>query len=322
MKKKWILAEIVFALVGLAACGDGEISKLTGEDESRYYLQDADYYANLMSSAMEACKNDPACAGKIGDIKSSSSSEMPGSSATEPGLSSVALSSSSSAMSSSAKSSSSEKLSSSSAGLSSSSVESSSSAELSSSSAVLSSSSKESSSSEESSSSAESSGSVPESSSSEILSSSSAVSSSSEKLSSSSAELSSSSAVLSSSSKESSSSEESSSSAESSSSVAESSSSEEASSSSGSEIVYTDKTLEYGKAEVEIPAGAYHVYSTNRWSGVLRCRADVETEVLVDGKSVTIGTYLNSVDGANPRTEIYVALIVPENTSIFCKIEW
>ena len=263
MKKKWILAEIVFALVGLAACGDGEISKLTGEDESRYYLQDADYYASLMSSAMEACKNDPACAGKIGDIKSSSSSEMPGSSATEPGLSSVALSSSSAAMSSSAKSSSSEKLSSSSAGLSSSSVESSSSAELSSSSAVLSSSSKESSSSEESSSSAESSSSVPE-----------------------------------------------------------SSSSEEASSSSGSEIVYTDKTLEYGKAEVEIPAGAYHVYSTNRWSGVLRCRADVETEVLVDGKSVTIGTYLNSVDGANPRTEIYVALIVPENTSIFCKIEW
>ena len=250
MKKKWILAEIVFALVGLAACGDGEISKLTGEDESRYYLQDADYYASLMSSAMEACKNDPACAGKIGDIKSSSSSETPGSSATEPGLSSVALSSSSAAMSSSAKS------------------------------------------------------------------------SSSEKLSSSSAELSSSSAVLSSSSKESSSSEESSSSAESSSSVAESSSSEEASSSSGSEIVYTDKTLEYGKAEVEIPAGAYHVYSTNRWSGVLRCRADVETEVLVDGKSVTIGTYLNSVDGANPRTEIYVALIVPENTSIFCKIEW
>lgn len=67
MKKKWILAEIVFALVGLAACGDGEISKLTGEDESRYYLQDADYYASLMSSAMEACKNDPACAGKIGD---------------------------------------------------------------------------------------------------------------------------------------------------------------------------------------------------------------------------------------------------------------
>ena len=277
-----ILAEIVFALVGLAACGDGEISKLTGEDESRYYLQDADYYASLMSSAMEACKNDPACAGKIGDIKSSSSSETPGSSATEPGLSSVALSSSSAAMSSSAKSSSSEKLSSSSA-------------ELSSSSAVLSSSSKESSSSEESSSSAESSSSVPESSSSEILSSSSAVSSSSE---------------------------ESSSSAESSSSVAESSSSEEASSSSGSEIVYTDKTLEYGKAEVEIPAGAYHVYSTNRWSGALRCRADVETEVLVDGKSVTIGTYLNSVDEANPRTEIYVALIVPENTSIFCKIEW
>ncbi len=276
MKKKWILAEIVFALVGLAACGDGEISKLTGEDESRYYLQDADYYASLMSSAMEACKNDPACAGKIGDIKSSSSNETPGSSATEPGLSSVALSSSSAAMSSSAKSSSSEKLSSSSAA-------------LGSSSAVLSSSSKESSSSEESSSSAE---------------------------------LSSSSAVLSSSSKESSSSEESSSSAESSSSVAESSSSEEASSSSGSEIVYTDKTLEYGKAEVEIPAGAYHVYSTNRWSGALRCRADVETEVLVDGKSVTIGTYLNSVDEANPRTEIYVALIVPENTSIFCKIEW
>ena len=309
MKKKWILAEIVFALVGLAACGDGEISKLTGEDESRYYLQDADYYASLMSSAMEACKNDPACAGKIGDIKSSSSNETPGSSATEPGLSSVALSSSSAAMSSSAKSSSSEKLSSSSA-------------ELSSSSAVLSSSSKESSSSEESSSSAESSSSVPESSSSEILSSSSAVSSSSEKLSSSSAELSSSSAVLSSSSKESSSSEESSSSAESSSSVAESSSSEEASSSSGSEIVYTDKTLEYGKAEVEIPTGAYHIYSTNQWSGVLRCRADAETAVLVDGKSVTIGTFLNNVEGANPRTNIYVALIVPENTSVFCKTEW
>ena len=246
MKKKWILTGIAVALGSLVACGDGEISKPTSEDESLYYLQDSDYYAGLMSSAMESCKSDPSCAGKIGDIESSSS-----------------LSSSSST---------------------------------------------------------ESSSSVEESSSS-ILSSSSALSSSSEE-SSSSAERSSSSIDGSSSSAESSSSLSSSSSAESSSSVEESSSSEEASSSSGAEIVYTDKTLDYGKPEVEISAGAYHIYSTNQWSGVLRCRADVETVVLVNGESKTIGTYLNSVDGASPRTNVYVALIVPENESIFCTADW
>ncbi len=257
MKKKWILAEIAFALGCLVACGDGDVSKPTSEDESLYYLQDADYYAGLMSSAMEACKSDPTCAGKIGGSESSSSSEASSSSFVSE-------------------------------------------------------------------SSSQGGSSLAESSSSEILSSSAAMSSSSSESSSSAAASSSSEAASSSSEASSSSSEAASSSSEaaSSSSEAASSSSEEASSSSGSEIVYTDKTLDYGNEEVEISAGAYHIYSTNQWSGVLRCKANVETEVLVEGKSVTIGTSLNSVDGANPRTNVYVTLIVPENKSIFCKAEW
>ncbi len=285
MKKKWILAEIAFALGCLVACGDGDVSKPTSEDESLYYLQDADYYAGLMSSAMEACKSDPTCAGKIGGSESSSSSEA--------SSSSFVSESSSQGGSSLAESSSSEILSSS-AAMSSSSSESSSSAAASSSSEAASSSSEASSSSSE----AASSSSEAASSSSEAASSSSEAASSSSEAASSSSE------------------------AASSSSEAASSSSEEASSSSGSEIVYTDKTLDYGNEEVEISAGAYHIYSTNQWSGVLRCKANVETEVLVEGKSVTIGTSLNSVDGANPRTNVYVTLIVPENKSIFCKAEW
>ncbi len=299
MKKKWILAEIAFALGCLVACGDGDVSKPTSEDESLYYLQDADYYAGLMSSAMEACKSDPTCAGKIGGSESSSSSEA--------SSSSFVSESSSQGGSSLAESSSSEILSSS-AAMSSSSSESSSSAAASSSSEAASSSSEASSSSSE----AASSSSEAASSSSEAASSSSEASSSSSEASSSSSEASSSSSEASSSSSE----------AASSSSEASSSSSEEASSSSGSEIVYTDKTLDYDNEEVEISAGAYHIYSTNQWSGVLRCKANVETEVLVEGKSVTIGTSLNSVDGANPRTNVYVTLIVPENKSIFCKAEW
>lgn len=80
--------------------------------------------------------------------------------------------------------------------------------------------------------------------------------------------------------------------------------------------------MEYGKTEVEFTAGAYNVYSTNEWSGVLRCRADAETIVLVDGKEVTVGTYLNTIDGASPRVAKSVALVVPENSSVFCKADW
>ena len=211
MKKIWNVAEIALALGCLVACGDGEVSKPTGEDETLYYLQDSSYYAERMSAAVAACEKDPACAGKLGDVSRSSSF-----------------------------------------------VSSSSFSEISSS--------------------VESSGSFAVSSSSEAASSSSISSSS-----------------------------------------VSSSSSEAASSSS---VVYEDRKLVYGEPEVEFSAGAYKVYSTNEWSGILRCRANAETVVLVNGEKVTVGTSLASIEGATPRLKESVALIVPENSSVFCKADW
>ena len=248
MKKIWNVAEIALALGCLVACGDGEVSKPTGEDETLYYLQDSSYYAERMSAAVAACEKDPACAGKLGDVSRSSSfvssSSFSEISSSVESSGSIAVSSSSEAVSSSS--------------ISSSSVSSSSFSEISSS--------------------GESSSSFAVSSSSEAISSSSISSSS-----------------------------------------VSSSSSEAASSSS---VVYEDRKLVYGEPEVEFSAGAYKVYSTNEWSGILRCRANAETVVRVNGEKVTVGTSLASIEGATPRLKESVALIVPENSSVFCKAEW
>lgn len=211
MKKIWNVAEIALALGCLVACGDGEVSKPTGEDETLYYLQDSAYYAERMSAAVAACEKDPACAGKLGDVSRSSSSVFSSSSSEISGF--------------------------------------------------------------------------------ESSSGTAAVSSSSEAISSSS----------------------------SSGAHVSSSSSEAASSSS---IVYEERKLVYGEPEVEFSAGAYKVYSTHEWSGVLRCRANAETVVLVNGEKVTVGTSLASIEGTTPRLKESVALVVPENSSVFCKADW
>lgn len=94
--------------------------------------------------------------------------------------------------------------------------------------------------------------------------------------------------------------------------------------SSESGIVYTDITLVYNDPEIEIVAGAYRIYSTNQYSGVLRCRADVDVMISVDGseKKIAASENLANVDGANPRTNVAVNLIVSDGKSIFCKTEW
>ena len=99
----------------------------------------------------------------------------------------------------------------------------------------------------------------------------------------------------------------------------ESSSSSEGSSSS---ISYTDIVLKYGGDLTEIAAGAYAVYSTNQWSGLLRCEASSTVTVLVNDKEVVITTALNSVEGTAPRTDSAVYLIVPEGKSIRCNTNW
>ena len=81
-------------------------------------------------------------------------------------------------------------------------------------------------------------------------------------------------------------------------------------------------TLTYGGSLEEIPEGLNHIYSTNQNSGQLRCQASEQTTVMVDGKSVTIGTSLNSVPNAAPRPSVYVAVVVPAGKTIQCKAEW
>ena len=80
--------------------------------------------------------------------------------------------------------------------------------------------------------------------------------------------------------------------------------------------------LTYGGSLVDITEGLNHIYSTNQNSGQLRCQASEQTTVMVDGKSVTIGTSLNSVPNAAPRPSVYVAVVVPAGKTIQCKAEW
>ncbi len=81
-------------------------------------------------------------------------------------------------------------------------------------------------------------------------------------------------------------------------------------------------TLTYGGALTTITAGTYTVYSTNQWSGVMRCEADETVTVTVDGNSKTVYTYRSSLDGANPRTNVSVTLVVPSGKTIRCNTDW
>ncbi|WP_407447511.1 hypothetical protein [Fibrobacter sp.] len=81
-------------------------------------------------------------------------------------------------------------------------------------------------------------------------------------------------------------------------------------------------TLTYGGDLTTITAGTYTVYSTNEWSGVMRCEADEQVTVTVDGASKTVYTYRSSLDGANPRTNVSVTLVVPSGKTIRCNTDW
>ncbi len=81
-------------------------------------------------------------------------------------------------------------------------------------------------------------------------------------------------------------------------------------------------TLTYGGDLTTITAGTYTVYSTNQWSGVMRCEADEQVTVTVNGASKTVYTYRSSLDGANPRTNVSVTLVVPSGKTIRCNTDW
>lgn len=98
MKKRY-LGIALAALVGGAfvACGSGDVSKPTSEDEMLVYGNDSSVYATKIDDAMKACEADPACASKLHSV---SSAETPSSSSAgivEPGSSPATASSSSAA---------------------------------------------------------------------------------------------------------------------------------------------------------------------------------------------------------------------------------
>lgn len=88
------------ALVGGAfvACGSGDVSKPTSEDEGNTVIFDSSYYAGRINVADSLCKEDPVCSAKlngtssVAELSSSSSAEI-----VEPGSSPASTSSSSAA---------------------------------------------------------------------------------------------------------------------------------------------------------------------------------------------------------------------------------
>ncbi len=94
MKKRY-LGIALAALVGGAfvACGSGDVSKPTGEDEGNAVIFDSLHYAGLMSSAMEACQNDPACASRLNGTSSVAEVSSGSSEIVEPGSSPASSSS-------------------------------------------------------------------------------------------------------------------------------------------------------------------------------------------------------------------------------------
>lgn len=99
MKKRY-LGIALAALVGGAfvACGSGDVSKPTSEDEMLVYGNDSSVYATKIDDAMKACLADPVCASKLNGT-SSVAEESSSSSAgiVEPGSSPATASSSSAA---------------------------------------------------------------------------------------------------------------------------------------------------------------------------------------------------------------------------------
>lgn len=85
----------------------------------------------------------------------------------------------------------------------------------------------------------------------------------------------------------------------------------------------TDLIIEYSDKQDEftsIPSGTYDVYTTNQWSGHLRCKADKNVNITVDGNPVTITTSPEVI--AKPRTNVKATLAIPEGESINCQVIW
>lgn len=99
MKKRY-LGIALAALVGGAfvACGNGDVSKPTSEDEGNTVIFDSSYYAGRINVADSLCKEDPVCSAKlngtssVAEVSSSSSAGI-----VEPGSSPASTSSSSAA---------------------------------------------------------------------------------------------------------------------------------------------------------------------------------------------------------------------------------
>lgn len=82
MKKRY-LGIACAALVGgaLVACGSGDVSKPSSEDEGNTVIFDSSYYVNRLDEATKACEADPVCAARMNgtssvEVSSSSSSEI------------------------------------------------------------------------------------------------------------------------------------------------------------------------------------------------------------------------------------------------------
>lgn len=108
MKQKWMLKKCFFGLASaalfggmIAACGSGDISNSTTDDDTQLLLMKGEDgssgYAGDIEMAVEACKLDASCAQKMnGTVYVSSAAESSSSVAiVEPGSSAVAVSSSS-----------------------------------------------------------------------------------------------------------------------------------------------------------------------------------------------------------------------------------
>ena len=54
----------------------------------------------------------------------------------------------------------------------------------------------------------------------------------------------------------------------------------------------------------------------------MRCEADETVTVTVDGVEKTVNTSISSLDGANPRTNVSVVLVVPPGKEIRCHTDW
>ena len=98
MQKKFIygLAAAAFAGSLFVACGDGDVSGTTSDDDTSAFLNDSAYYGSLKDLAVTACKDSPKCNANASEIVEPTSSSAADSPVTEPSSQSQAPTSSAS----------------------------------------------------------------------------------------------------------------------------------------------------------------------------------------------------------------------------------